>query len=86
MKVTHPIIHLNGTAATELRGQFHRVVEALRETDVALCHASPHQRDYYVSQEGVAYWQRARAEFESRRQRIAELQQEMYALYEGTFE
>lgn len=50
-KIAIPTIHLNGTSRDHLIGQQNQIVEAARALYDALRDATPHARDYYVSNE-----------------------------------
>ena len=48
-KVTVPTIHMNGTAAKDLREGLQRAVDAFYEAQHRLVVAAPNGRDYYVA-------------------------------------
>jgi len=64
VKVTAPIINLNGTSADELMNQNIEAAEALRAAILALQKAAPHGRDYQTAMNDE--YKQARAEHQAR--------------------
>jgi len=82
MSVTHPIVHLNGTSREELLRQLIDAGHAINNALDMLRAAAPHQRDYYVSPEPLAY-QKARQEHEKRCAALALVQNELQQIAEA---
>ena len=51
----HPIVHINGTSRCDLLQQVLDVRSALSKVRDAMCAATPHARDYYVSRDPDLY-------------------------------
>jgi hypothetical protein len=75
MSVTLPVVNLNGTSAAELRHQYQLAWDAVKGALVAVVLNGPHGRDY-LPQGGESYL-RARAEHESRCERLRDVLEEL---------
>jgi hypothetical protein len=77
--LTLPIVHSNGTSKRELIDLRTSAAYALREALEALKQMAPNGRDYYVSREGAAHFNRARAQHERRLAAVDQLRRELEA-------
>lgn len=57
-----PTVHLNGSSADTLAGDYTTALEALRAAQGALATTAPNKRDYYVRADGDAAFDAARHE------------------------
>lgn len=73
--LTLPIIHPNGTRASELLRQRFDVIRALHTTLDALAQAAPNGRDYYPGGDGL--YAAARAQHKRRRATLLALLEEI---------
>lgn len=73
-----PCVHLNGTSKAALVQALTDSYVALATASEALAASAPNARDYYVLDAGA--FERARAQHESRQQRIAEVLAEIVHL------
>lgn len=79
--LTHPTVHLNGTSRDELLRQHVEAHIALRVALDKMGEASPHARDYYVSNDSGAFT-KARLQHQARCEAIAKVMAELQEIAE----
>lgn len=62
--IAAPFIHLNGSSAKRLAEGYEKVVDLLRQAQVAMSEVAPNQRDYYP--ELVSHFETARRQYMER--------------------
>jgi hypothetical protein len=79
--VTFPTVHLNGTSRDALREGYCKATAAIRAAGNALAEAGPNARDYYP--QGPGAFEAARAQHQSRLDRLAAVREELYQILES---
>ena len=80
--LTFPTVHLNGTSRDELLRQLLDADLALSTALAKLRQASPHARDYYVSQDPDAF-KKARSQHDARCKAIFDVRNEIQQIAES---
>lgn len=68
-----PLLHMNGSSATDLLDGYREVLTRLRGAREALQRHGPNQRDYYAKSDGDTAWRTAQAEHTTRLQALDDI-------------
>lgn len=75
-----PMVHLGGTGKEQLAEQYQKSAAMLDEAVTAMCHASPHMRDYYRYPDADAAFAKAKEEHQKRIDAVIGVVRELQAL------
>jgi hypothetical protein len=77
LKLSAPVVHLNGTGKTGLLDMYRDQYEALSNALRVLSQTGPHARDFYILKDGDKAFADARIEHYDRMARIENLMKEV---------